>query len=187
MDSARAIEAAALELFAENGYHGTTLRQIAHRGEISPAGIYHHFPAKIDILFSLIHRSLTRMVISTESAVEAAGEEPLAQLEAAVRAHVAYHVDSRLEAFVGLTELRSFEGERLAAVVALRRRQQRVFDEVVLRIAAGGARVRYPDEVSRAIVTMGMGVANWYRHGRPLSRAAVLDRYVWLATVMVGH
>ncbi len=109
-DSARAIEAAALELFAEHGYDGTTLRQIARHAGISPAGIYHHFPAKIDILFSLIHRSLTLMVSSTEGAVAAAGEEPAAQLEAAVRAHVAYHLDSQLEAFVGLSELRSFEG-----------------------------------------------------------------------------
>lgn len=185
-DSARAIETAALELFAEHGYHGTTLRQIARRGEISPAGIYHHFPAKIDILFSLIHRSLTRMVTTTEGAVAAAGDEPLAQLEAAMRAHVAYHVDSQLEAFVGLTELRSFEGRRLAVIVALRRRQQHIFDEIVLRIAANEPRVRYPDEVSRAIVTMGMSVANWYRHGRALSRAEVLDRYVELATVMAG-
>jgi hypothetical protein len=33
---------------------------------------------------------------------------------------------------------------------------------------------------------IGMSVANWYRHGRALTRAEVLDRYVQLATVMVG-
>lgn len=185
-DSARAIERAALEMFAEHGYDGTTLRRIAHRAGISPAGVYHHFPAKIDILFSLIWRSLRRMVVSTDRAVAAAGPAPVGQLRAAVRAHVAYHVDYQLEAFVGLTELRSFHGERLAAIVELRRHQQNVFDEIVARIAVGNPRIRYPDEVSRAIVTMGMSVANWYRHGRALSRAEVLDRYEQLAVVLVG-
>jgi AcrR family transcriptional regulator len=185
-DSARAIERAALEMFAEHGYDGTTLRGIARRAGISPAGVYHHFPAKIDILFSLIWHSLRRMVGSTDRAVAAAGARPLDRLRAAVRAHVAYHVDYQLEAFVGLTELRTFRGERLAAIVELRRHQQRVFDEIVARIAEGNPRIEYPDEVSRAIVTMGMSVANWYRHGGALTRTQVLERYEHLATVLVA-
>ncbi|MDR0812489.1 MAG: TetR/AcrR family transcriptional regulator [Oscillospiraceae bacterium] len=45
---------AALDLFAENGYTETTIRQIAEIAGIKAASLYNHFPAKIDILLSLI-------------------------------------------------------------------------------------------------------------------------------------
>lgn len=41
----RIIEAA-YQLFMEQGYHGTSMRQIATRAEIAIAGIYNHFPNK---------------------------------------------------------------------------------------------------------------------------------------------
>ncbi len=46
------IIAAALELFANNGYDGTTLAQIAEAAEIAPSTLHAYFPAKEDILFS---------------------------------------------------------------------------------------------------------------------------------------
>jgi AcrR family transcriptional regulator len=46
------IISAALELFANNGYQGTTLAQIADAAEIAPSTLHAYFPAKEDILFS---------------------------------------------------------------------------------------------------------------------------------------
>jgi AcrR family transcriptional regulator len=42
----------ALELFANNGYQGTTLAQIADAAEVAPSTLHAYFPAKEDILFS---------------------------------------------------------------------------------------------------------------------------------------
>lgn len=44
---------AAHALFAEQGYHGTSMRQISERAGITLGGIYNHFPGKEDI-FKLI-------------------------------------------------------------------------------------------------------------------------------------
>jgi AcrR family transcriptional regulator len=44
---------AATELFAENGYDGTSVRAIADRAGITVAGLYAHFPAK-ERLFSAV-------------------------------------------------------------------------------------------------------------------------------------
>lgn len=49
-----AIEDAALELFMEQGYHATSMRQIAERSELALGGIYNHFSSKEDIFAAII-------------------------------------------------------------------------------------------------------------------------------------
>jgi AcrR family transcriptional regulator len=47
----RAIQAAALELFAERGYRETTINDIAERADVAPRTVTVHFPAKEEMLF----------------------------------------------------------------------------------------------------------------------------------------
>ena len=42
----RNIIAAACELFSTQGYHGTSMRQIARKANIALSGLYNHFPGK---------------------------------------------------------------------------------------------------------------------------------------------
>ena len=44
----------ALELFLNQGYHETSMQQIADRLEITKAALYYHFASKSDIVGSLI-------------------------------------------------------------------------------------------------------------------------------------
>ncbi|MBN2038483.1 MAG: TetR/AcrR family transcriptional regulator [Spirochaetes bacterium] len=46
-----------LKLFVTNGYHGTTVRDIAKKTGISVGLIFHYFPAKQDILKELLKQS----------------------------------------------------------------------------------------------------------------------------------
>ncbi|MER8001944.1 helix-turn-helix domain-containing protein [Streptomyces sp. NPDC095613] len=47
------IQDVALELFAEQGYEKTSLREIAERLDVTKAALYYHFKTKEDILISL--------------------------------------------------------------------------------------------------------------------------------------
>jgi AcrR family transcriptional regulator len=49
-----AIEDAAIELFLEQGYHATSMRQIAERAGLALGGIYNHFSSKEDIFEAII-------------------------------------------------------------------------------------------------------------------------------------
>src|SRR6266513_5878266 len=52
-DTRERIQAIALELFAEQGYEKTSLREIAERLGVTKAALYYHFKSKEDIVHSL--------------------------------------------------------------------------------------------------------------------------------------
>jgi len=53
-DTRTRIQAVALELFIEQGYEATSLREIAERLGVTKAALYYHFKTKEDIVASLI-------------------------------------------------------------------------------------------------------------------------------------
>ncbi|MGH3158370.1 MAG: TetR/AcrR family transcriptional regulator [Streptosporangiaceae bacterium] len=53
-DTRARIQAVAVELFSEQGYDKTSLREIAERLDVTKAALYYHFKSKEDIVRSLI-------------------------------------------------------------------------------------------------------------------------------------
>jgi AcrR family transcriptional regulator len=53
-DTRRLILDAALDLFAEGGFAGTSMRQIARAVEVRESALYHHFPSKAAIFEALL-------------------------------------------------------------------------------------------------------------------------------------
>jgi AcrR family transcriptional regulator len=49
-----AVENAAIRLFLEQGYHATSMRQIAERADLALGGIYNHFSSKDEIFEAII-------------------------------------------------------------------------------------------------------------------------------------
>ncbi len=49
-----AVEDAALELFMEQGYHATSMRQIAEKSGLALGGIYNHFKCKDEIFEAIV-------------------------------------------------------------------------------------------------------------------------------------
>lgn len=65
------IEDAAIELFMEQGYHATSMRQIAERAELALGGIYNHFKSKEELFEAIIvdkhpYRKILPMIIAAE-------------------------------------------------------------------------------------------------------------------------
>jgi len=178
---------AALEAFFEQGYHGTSMRNIAARAGSAVSHAYYYFPSKSDLLRALILQVTADLLAALKVARAGAGPAPEAQLRAIVRAHVALHTERQAESFVGNTELRSLgEGDR-AQAVALRDQVGALFRNVV---SAGMDRdvFRCPhrDEAVLAIMTMCTSVATWYRADGPLPAEVIGERYAELALNMVG-
>lgn len=66
-----AIEDAAIELFMEQGYHATSMRQIAERANLALGGIYNHFKSKEEIFEAIIvdkhpYRKILPLILEAE-------------------------------------------------------------------------------------------------------------------------
>jgi AcrR family transcriptional regulator len=186
--SQRQILLAATEAFAEKGFHGSTIRDVALRAQVSVPGLYHHFPSKRHLLERIMDDTMDALISTTEDAVAAAEDGPTQRLEAVVEAHVRFHIEFQRESFIGNTELRSLVSPARERVLRKRDRQRAIFAETVNQgIESGVFSVAYPVEATRAIVTMCTAVATWYRPNRPLTPDEIVRRYCALALLMVGH
>jgi len=82
----RQIIAAGSELFARNGFEGTSIRDIAAASGVLSGSLYYHFPSKEDLLFTVHQESLTAMRQEVETAI-AGINEPWRRLGRAIVAH----------------------------------------------------------------------------------------------------
>jgi AcrR family transcriptional regulator len=91
------IQDAALHIFTRQGYHGTSIREIAQQASVSLGNIYNYYATKEEIYSSLVRRYSARMAELQQSQVAPllGSLEPaaLAQLARAVRAMVAENSD----------------------------------------------------------------------------------------------
>jgi AcrR family transcriptional regulator len=55
------VEAAATELFAERGYRGASVEEIARRSGVTPPVVYDHFPSKLDLYRQLLVVNLAEL------------------------------------------------------------------------------------------------------------------------------
>jgi AcrR family transcriptional regulator len=98
---------AAVALFAERGYHGTSMRDIARAVDVKAASIYEHFPSKAHILAAIgaIGHDLIRRMF--DETIAQAPPDPAGQVRALVEGSVrTVHRYAELAMVVG-TELRA--------------------------------------------------------------------------------
>lgn len=170
--------AAAVEVMAAQGYHGTSVRDIAAAAGTSPGLLYQYFDSKAALLETMLDRGMDVLIAATEEALDAAGADPAARLRAVVGAHVRVHLDSQRESLLGNSELRALEGGARSAVVAKRDVQQRTFERVVRDgVRRGVFATEHPREAARVITTACTAVAAWFRPGGPLAADQIVARY----------
>lgn len=81
-DTRREILDAALDLFAEHGFSGTSMRQIAQAVGVRESALYHHFPSK-DALFAFLademgpSRAEELTTVDFDVALKAGGAQPM--------------------------------------------------------------------------------------------------------------
>jgi AcrR family transcriptional regulator len=186
LDFSRILDAA-LQAFAEHGYHGTTTRDLARRSGLSVPGVYHYYPSKQDILFDLMTVIIDELLVRSRHALATAPADPRSQFDALVESMLRFHMYRRTGAMVSTTELRSLEPGNRESYVAKRDEQQRMLDRVILDgVRDGDFATSYPKDASRAIASLCVGVASWYRPDGTLGVDALLDRYLTIARSIVG-
>src|SRR5665811_2314020 len=91
-DSVQRLMDAAVDAFADKGFHATNTRDIAARANMSPAGVYVHFASKQDLLFQLCQHGHV-LALEVVTTARKSADTPPAQLAAIVSAFARWHAE----------------------------------------------------------------------------------------------
>ncbi|GGX49917.1 TetR/AcrR family transcriptional regulator [Streptomyces fructofermentans] len=185
-DAARRLLVAAVEAFAERGYHATTTRDIAGRAGMSPAALYIHYKTKEELLhrISSIGHAKALDILRTAAGREGTATERLAD---AVGSFVRWHAGGRTTARVVQYELDSLGPEARAEIIALRRQCDAEVRGIIEDGVAEGA-FDVPDVpgTTLAVLSLCIDVARWFNVGGARSPEEVGALYADLVLRMVG-
>lgn len=183
-DSARRVVAAAIECFAEFGFHGTTTRVLAARSNLSLGGIYVHFKSKMDLLEFIVRHAHQELA---EKMLEVNGiENPIERLDQLVRRHVYFHANRTTAAHVANIELHSLPHSRRSDIMTTRS----VIDGLLTTAVEDGIRsgdfsVDEVRPVVFAIISLSLGLTRWYHRNGQMSPEEISDAYARAALSMV--
>ncbi len=157
MTTRHRLSAEAARLFAERGYHGTSIGDLADALGIRKASIYSHIEGKEDLLAEIALAGASGFHLALDVLPD--DIEPLERLRLALRAHLNV-VDRQLDvAKVWLHEWRYLADPARERFVAERRRyERRIRDLFEAAISSGDLRADL--DVKRAVLLF-LSVANW--------------------------
>ncbi|UCF21299.1 MAG: TetR family transcriptional regulator [Gemmatimonadota bacterium] len=158
---------AALTAFRENGYHTTTLDDIAERLGVRKTALYHYFPDKESILYECHRESLAEIERMIEEA-QGRYDTPGGRLAYLIREHVRIMTEG-LEGSPLAFEVPALSPERRAEIVAARDRYEGVLRDLIVQgIEAGEFREVDPKIAVFAMLGAINWIARWYRPDGPV-------------------
>lgn len=185
-DAARRLLIAAVEAFAERGYHATTTRDIAGRAGMSPAALYIHYKTKEELLhrISRIGHDKALRVLRTAADGPGGAAERLAD---AVRSFVRWHADHHTTARVVQYELDALGDEHRTEIVALRRQSDAAVRDMINDGVRNGE-FDVPDVpgTTLAVLSLCIDVARWFNVAGTRTPDEVGALYADLVLRMVG-
>lgn len=157
---------AAVELFSERGYHGTSVRDILESTAASKGGFYHHFESKEQILVS-IHDTFIDYELATAERIVDEYSDPEERLHQLIRAHMQSIFEHQKQMNVFLQEVQELSDQKFESVQLKRRRYQGIFESTIAVCVSQGRLRADIDPKLQALLLVGAlnAVVRWYRPG----------------------
>jgi TetR/AcrR family transcriptional regulator, cholesterol catabolism regulator len=148
----------AVKLFGENGYTGTTMRDIAEAVGVLPGSLYAHIDSKETLLLEIVSEGIERF-LTIEKSLAASVELPEARLRMAIRAHVDVVAEDPQRSLVVFHQWRFLSEPNRARAITMRRRYANAYVKIVDDGKAAG--VFSPRLDTRIAVFSVLGALNW--------------------------
>ncbi len=165
----------AAELFAERGFLGTSIADIAAACNMSKSLIYHYYGSKEDILYSAMATHIEGLSAAAKLAVAAGGsaEDVLRRL---ARQFMALYVGAAARHKVLLNDLESLPADRKAIIVGQQRGLIKTVESLFITIWPDITRKK---GVVRAKTMLFFGMINWthtwFHAEGPITPADIAD------------
>jgi len=148
-----AIVEAAARLYAQRGFRGASVADLAEQCRTSKSLIYHYFPSKDDILYEVMAAHLDALVDAADDAMR--GGSARERLQALTLSFMDLYVGARDSHKVLLNELDNLPAQRRSQVVAKQRWIIAVVETLVLEIRPDSNPVTLP------LTMLFFGMINW--------------------------
>ncbi len=170
-----AIVERAAALFAQRGFLGTSVSDIARACNTSKSLLYHYYPSKEDVLFAVMSSHIDRLVDDVEG-MEARPGDAHGRLRELLHLFMAHYVGAASRQRVLLNDLENLPADKRDAIVAKQRRVvdavQQLLIEVEPDLAEAKGRAR-----AKTMLLFGMinWTGNWYDPAGPVKPYAIAD------------
>jgi AcrR family transcriptional regulator len=173
------VVAAAGRLFAENGYHGTSMRDLGRELGLLGSSLYAHVESKQDLLVEVVEEGARLFEESAQTALAEDGTSS-ERLRSLIAGHVGVMLDNPDVVRTFLNEARMLDEEHRARVIAARDSYEKAFREAIAEGVAGGEFRKDVDPKITSIFILSIlnAVERWYRPSGPLDRQGLVDGVV---------
>ena len=170
------VVSAAGRLFAERGYHGTSMRDLGRELGLRGSSLYSHIRSKEDLLVDVVQRAADLFQSSAEKAMAGEGDER-SRLKALIAGHVDVLLDHVDEARTFLNEARSLDETNRERVLTARDGYEQTFRDTLTRGIEKGEFRAGIDPVVTGILLLSVlnSVDRWYRPDGRLDRSQLVD------------
>jgi len=169
----------AARIFAEKGYHSTSMRDISRATEVSLAGLYHYCRSKQELLFLIQDNCFGRVLERLQERLRQTSG-PVARLRLFIENHLSFFAANMAEMKVLSHEADSLEGEMNALVSAKKQHytrlaRQLVGDALAEKSAHSSGRPVDLTVATYALFGMMNWIYNWYDPRGKLSVAELVE------------
>ena len=126
----KAIRESAVRVIAKHGFQAASLREIAKEVGIRAPSLYNYIKSKEKLLFDLLREPLQAMVSDYRRLTQGI-TDPARRLQIFTEVHLNFHLNSRLEVFIGNMELRSLSASHYRTMTALREEYAQLLQSIV--------------------------------------------------------
>lgn len=171
--------AAAGRLFADRGYHGTSMRDLGQELGLLGSSLYSHVPSKEALLVEVVEKGarLFERAAQVARSKEGTGAD---RLRALISGHVEVMTDYQDEVRTFLNEARFLDGEHRRHIVAARDAYEAEFRAAIAEGLADGSLDWPVDPKLGGIFVLSIlnALERWYDPSRELDRNALVER-IW--------
>jgi AcrR family transcriptional regulator len=172
-----AVRTAACELFARQGYRGTSMKDIGGALAVSAPNLYNHVPNKQGLLVVIMDTAMDRAHAALDDALEGV-DDVAEQLRRATETSVLDFLGHPAEITVCNTEIRSLEEPGRSRIIGKRNAYAaRIRAIVEAGCSAGRFRTAHPRPATFAILELPANATAWFNERGQLSAEEVAGIY----------